>query len=264
MNLIQKLKFTFTIVIFLITLDCLGQAEWKNWDGINLDFSLSRKLGIGMSHLRSYIITDSFRNNFNQWGLDFDFRITSRFTATTGYRLTQYPLNSISTNRFQIRGGYRTPIGRKLNWTNSLQAEMHSASEERFDYRIIYMTRLGISKRLNFLNLSPSVSYWLYYNIGGKAIQYFDDSGLPADLHSPDGLHRSRLIISLNSKISDNVSLTAYFIDQSEFNLLGSDMNILNPVSGRIARPFDNYRVAGLTFSLYFDLYSRSNRKKDS
>ncbi len=259
MHFITKPKYLLLLILLFIAISISGQTEVKNWDGINLDLALSKKAELGFNHMRSYIMTDSFRNNFNQWGIDMDYRIAGRFSARAGYRLTRYPLNSVSTNRYQLRATYRTALGKKINWANSFQAELHSANENRFRSRYIFETRLSPQKRLKFLRLSPSVSYWLYYNNGGNSIQYFDDFGLPVEQHSPDGFHRGRLIINLNSKINNNVAVSVYFMNQREFNLTGNDMNILNPVTGRIERPFDNYSVAGLSLSLDFDLYRKKS-----
>lgn len=257
-------RYLLLMVSLFLVIDGSGQTEWKNWNGVNLDFALSKKAGIGVSHLRSYIITDSYRNNFNQWGIDLDYRITKRFAATAGYRLTYYPLNSVSTSRFQLRGAYTAGLGKRINWINGFQAEVHSASEERFDYRVIYQTRFSLQRRLRFMRLAPSVSYWLYYNGGGNPIQYYDDSGIPLRLHSPDGLHRGRFIINLNSKISNNLAISAYYINQTEFNLSGNDMNVSDPASGKIVRPFDNFHVAGLRLSLDFELYRKASDNTNS
>ena len=96
-------------------------------------------------------------------------------------------------------------------------------------------------------------------NPGGNPVQYYDKSGLPSIKQTPDGLHRGRLIINLNSKINNILSISLYYINQKEFNLgiNSKGLNVVNPSTGKITRPFDNYQVAGLTFTFNFDLYSK-------
>ena len=149
-------------------------------------------------------------------------------------------------------------MGKKITWTNSIQGEIHSANEKNYNYRIIYITRFAPRRKLDFLNLSPSISYWLFYNIGGKAIQYFDESGSPLAKDTPDGLHRGRFILNLSKKINHNLSLSLYYLNQHEFNLTGNDLNVVNPRNGKIIRPFSNYQVAGISLSLSFDVYKKN------
>jgi hypothetical protein len=139
-----------------------------------------------------------------------------------------------------------------------VQGEIHSANETRFRNRIIYITRLSNKKRLDFLHLNLSASYWLFYNIGGSPIRYFDKAGAVVTRKSPDGFHRGRLILAANSKLSKHLSLSVYYMRQQEFNFLSNEyrkVNVVNPNTGRIARAFDDYNVAGITLSYNIDLY---------
>ena len=148
-----------------------------------------------------------------------------------------------------------------LNWSNAVQAEIHSKSETRYHYRFIYTTRISPKKRLDFLNLSPSVSYSLFYNIGGSPIQYYDNQTKEKTVRqTPDGFHRGRLQFNLNSKVTKHFSVAVYYMMQREFNLFVSDyhrMNITKPTTGRIVRAFDNFNVLGLTLQYDIDLYAK-------
>ena len=59
----------------------------------------------------------------------------------------------------------------------------------------------------------------------------------------------------LNSKISKHVQLSLYYMRQREFNFLtpeDKNMDVLNPATGKILLPFNDYNVLGL--SLHFAL----------
>jgi hypothetical protein len=120
-------------------------------------------------------------------------------------------------------------------------------------------SRLALRKRLDFLHLLPSASYSLFYNMGGNPIQYYDaETGLATVKQTPDGFHRGRLMLNLNSKISDHFSLSVYYMAQREFNLLTPDarkINIVKPATGKLVRAFDDFNTAGLTLSYDINLY---------
>jgi hypothetical protein len=252
----NKSKCCLLIAVF-ITTAALSQSEWKNWDGIGVDLGLSKKFGIGLNHLRAYSISHSFQNNFNQTTISADYDFTKKSSVKAGFAITEFPSDAVSEKKYFTRISYKIPIGEILNWSNGLQGEVHSAKGT--SYRVIYITRLALQHRIGFLRLSPSISYWLFYNIGGNAIQYFDESGSPLAKQTPDGLHRGRVTLNLNSKITRNLSLSLYYMSQHEFNLSGNDINVVNPRTGKVARPFKNYQVAGLSLSFSFDLYKKHN-----
>lgn len=255
----------FPVLFFTLFIanNCFSQSDWKNWDALSLHLGITKKFEMGINHLRSYNLSNSFKNSFNQSGINMEYDLTKRLEARAGFTVTHYPADSFSTNRFWLRGTYKTRLGEDINWFNGLQGEVHSANEKRFDYRVVLQTRLAPRKRLEFLRLSPSVSYWLYYNIGGNTIQYYDKSGTPLVRESPDGFHRGRFILNLNTRITNNFSLSLYYLNQHEFNLTGNDMNVINPGTGKITRPFNNYQVAGLSLSFSFDMYKKRNGKKN-
>lgn len=251
------------LIAILTGLNSFGQSDWRNWDGISLDLGLTRKTDLEMSHLRAYDINQSFRNTFNQWGISMDHDFTKKLSGKIGYKRTDFPSGSVSANRFLIRGTYKIRLAKVISWSNGLQGEVNTASGKGNFYRFIYITRFAPKKRMDFLRLSPSVSYWLYYNIGGKSIQYFDEAGSPLAKETPDGIHRGRFILNLNSKISNNLSLSLYYLNQHEFNLTGRDMNVINPITGKVEKPFSNFQVAGLSLAFSFDFYKRKGHQKN-
>jgi hypothetical protein len=244
---------------------CLGlvgttqaQSEWRNWDAINVTVSPTRQLDFRLSHLRSYNITDSFHNNFNQSSAQLEYTFFKRLSVMGGAMLTQFPGGGSNTSRGYARVSYRLPLFKVLSFSNGIQAEVHSATEKRYQKRLIYITRLGLQKRLPFLRLAPSVSYWLYYNMGGQPIQYYDAAGVKLVKQTPDGFHRGRLFVNLNSKINRFVSVSVYYAKQTEFNLFNSPyrgINVKNPTTGKITRAFDSYNIIGASLAIDLNLY---------
>lgn len=145
---------------------------------------------------------------------------------------------------------------RKLNWTNAMRFEWHSKNENRFRQRIGLSTRLALRKRVTPLKLSPSVTYAVFYNIGGSPIRYYDKDAQLVARQTPDGLHRSRLTLDLNAKLTDYLRVSLYYMKQSEFNFLATDtrkMNVYDPVRNRTLRPFNNFNAIGLTAMVNLD-----------
>lgn len=262
MPTLAKLKYSLCLIAFLIELNSFGQ-EWKNWDGISLNVGVTKKMDAELSHLRAYDMNQSFRNYLNQWGVGMDYDFTKKLSAKIGYKITNFPSGSVANNRYLARGTYKIRLANVISWSNAIQGEVNTAAGKGNYYRMIYMTRFAPRKRLNFLRLSPSVSYWLYYNLGGNAIQYFDEAGSPLAKETPDGIHRGRFYLNLNSKISDNLSLSLYYMNQHEFNLIGNDINVIDPNTSKVTKPFINFQVAGLSLAFSFDLYKRKRSQKN-
>lgn len=259
-----KSKYFLTLISFLVGLNGFGQPELKNWNSLQLNLSLTKKIDLRFSHLRSYDIRNNYSSEFNQSSIQLDYDFTKRFSMSTGVTLGSLS-DADGANRFVLRGTYKVPLADVLTWSNSIQWEVHSSNETRYRYRGLYITRLGTKKRLDFLRLSPSVSYSLYYNIGGNPIQYYDKTENPVVRQSPDGFHRGRLSVNLNSRITDHLSFSLYYMMQREFNLFSSDyrnMNIVNPATGKTVRPFQDYNVIGATISFNFDLYKKKSKSK--
>lgn len=238
-----------------------SQNDLKNWNTAQLNLSFSKKLDLRISHLRAFNVTDSYTSDFNQSSAHLSYDLSKKIDITAGYTFSGS--NSLTDGGSRITGklGYKIKLADVFNWSNAIQAEIHSKNETRYHYRIIWNTRFSLKKRLDFLNLAPSLSYSLFYNIGGNTIQYYDSkTGNPAVRQTPDGFHRGRLMMNLNSKITKHTSLSLYYMMQREFNFLTSEyrkMNITKPATGRIVRAFDNYNVIGLTLQHDINLYSK-------
>jgi hypothetical protein len=242
-----------------------AQKEWKGWASAGLTLSFTRKLDLRLNHLRSYNLNNSVENGFNQTSASVNYDLTRKLSLLGGAMLTSFPSSlSESTKRVYARASYKIRLAKLLNWSNGMQAEYHSSAETRFRYRFIYITRLSNRKEIPFLRLTLSAAYWLYYNQGGNQIRYFDKTGLVVTRHSPDGLHRGRLYLAAGSKVARGLTVSLFYMQQNEFNLLSPEfrqMNVINPATGKITRPFDSYRVAGLNLLYDINLYPSHNKK---
>lgn len=246
------------IFILHITITSFGQATWKTWDALELTLSQNKKFDHKIGYLKCLNMSDSFHNDFNQLYYQADYDINKKFSVRGSFMLTSFPASSTQTLRGIGRISHRLNLNKKIIWTNSLQFEYHSVEETRYRERIIYVTKIGLKKRLKFLKLSPSISYWLYYNIGGNTIKYYDPSGATFTRNTPNGFHRGRLFVNVNTKINRNFSLSLYYMNQNEFNFLTPNnrkINVINPNTGKIYRAFDTYNVVGLSALFDINLY---------
>lgn len=260
---VQRFKILFLCSLLAASIFSVhAQNDLKSWNSAQLKLSVTRKLDLRFSHLRGYNISNGFSSDFNQTSIRADYDFNKRFSMSTGVILGSLSAAD-GANRFVLRGTYKIPLADVLNWSNSIQGEIHSSNETRYKYRLIYITRFSTKRRLDFLRLSPSVSYSLFYNIGGDPIQYYDKNEVIAVKQTPDGFHRGRLSFNLNSRITKNLSLSVYYMMQREFNLFTNEyhkINIVNPVTGGIIRRFQDYNVIGTTLSLDFNLYKKKTK----
>lgn len=247
---------TSTILITLLctSLSTTAQREWKNWNAVTVSAPVTKKLDFQVGHTRAYNLSDKYRNEFNQTAFQLRYDFSKRWDFSTGLQIIKPVSAAEARRRFFVRAAYTTRVlDKKLNWTNSLRLEQNSENERRFRQRIIVTSRLALRKRMDFLNLTPSAAYTMFYNIGGSPIPYYDETNALIDRQTPDGFHRGRFTFNLNSKINDYLRVNLYFMTQTEFNFLAgrtSRMNVYNPRTKKITRPFDNFHVIGCSLNV--------------
>ncbi|MBL7729202.1 MAG: hypothetical protein JNM68_16015 [Dinghuibacter sp.] len=216
--------------------------------------------------MRTFSLSEVGTAGFHQSQIQASYAFGKKTDAALGYIYTAVPGNTNGSGRIFTRFSYTAGIGKRLSWTNGVQAELHDNQQNNYKYRLIYITRLASKKRTGFLKLSPSVSYWLFYNIGGAPVQYYDGkTGKKLVKQTPDGLHRGRLQLSVNSKITGNLSVTIYAMFQREFNWLTPEyrkINFRRPTDGKYIRPFSQFNTAGLTFTYNIKLYKKNHHAK--
>jgi Protein of unknown function (DUF2490) len=253
-----KIFVTSAIMVALLStaVKTTAQNEWQNWNSLNVSASVTKKLTAQIGHTRAFNMSNKFAPTFSQTLLQMSYDHSKEWDFSGGVQFIK-PANTTTGTRTRlfIRAAYTKRL-EQFNWTNSLRLETNSANENRFRQRIILSTRLGLRKRLDFLKLSPSVMYSLFYNIGGNPIRYYDENKVLLARQTPDGFHRGRLTLSVNSKVSDMLRVSVFYMRQHEFNLLTPDnrkMNVFDPVRNRILRPFDNFNVLGISLNVSLD-----------
>ena len=81
--------------------------EWKNWNAAGLRLGLTKKLEVSVNHLRSYTLSNSFANGFNQTSFNLDYDFSKHLSSKAGWMLTQFPSNNVSTSRYLLRTSYK-------------------------------------------------------------------------------------------------------------------------------------------------------------
>jgi hypothetical protein len=257
MNIQNKIQYLAAgILILSLPNYAKSQSDWHSWNSVAANAEITKKLSATIGHTRAFNMSNSFAPTFSQTSFQLSYDHSRQWDFSTGVQFIS-PAQSTSGTRTRlfIRAAHTKRI-EQFNWTNSLRLETNSQNENRFRQRVIISTRLGLRKRLPFLNLSPSIMYSLFYNIGGNPIRYYDKENVLIARQTPDGFHRGRLTLNVNTKINDMLRLSVFYMRQHEFNFLSSDtrkMNVFDPVRNRVLRPFDNFNVIGLSLNVSVD-----------
>lgn len=233
-----------------------AQYETRIWNSYSIGVPLTENLDIKGSFLKALDPSgQDLETSFNWYALKLGYQIHKDWTLDLGTAWMQVPSADRTTNRIFVEGTHRLKLDKRFVLRNSLQFESHNNQEPRFDYRFILSSRIGLRKRLDFLNVSPSLTYSLFYNIGGAPVRYFNEQGEEFAREAANGFHRGRITANFNFKVSDPIRLSLYYTNQHEFNLVLSEtnkINVPNPNTGRIQRPFNNQHIIGIALSYQF------------
>jgi hypothetical protein len=250
----KKQKSCFILLCALLVSQ-VAIGQWQVWNGLAVKARLTEKIDARLSHFRGFELQPKFNNHFHMTTLSTNIELTKRWEAGTGVMLITPTINNDTRTRFFVRAAYTYRINKGLNWINSVRLETNSANENRFRHRVILASRLGMRRRTDFLAMKASGGFFLFYNIGGSPLKYYDDKGDLMATNTPDGFHRVRLFLNLDFKLSKLLNLDINYFNQNEFNLLTSNtrkMNVPN-ARGRIQRPFDNYNVISASLTVNID-----------
>jgi len=243
------------VLVFLHTAPTpsFGQYETRLWNSYSIGLPVAKDLGLRGAYMKSLDLSDTpVSTSFNWYTLRLNYKYSKDWSFEVGSAWMNLPQENKTTWRIMAEGTHRMNLDRRLVLRNSIQLESHNRQENRFDYRVIYSSRLGFRKRLDFLKVAPSLTYALFYNIGGAPIRYFNEQNEEIARKASNGLHRGRIMANFNFKISDPIRLSIYYMNQHEFNLVLSQtnkINVLNPNTGRIQRPFTNQHIIGVSLS---------------
>jgi hypothetical protein len=254
---ISKIQYLILLMAFWSSPQLAhGQYETRIWNSYSIGAPLTENLSVKGSFMKSLDLSgQEIETSFNWYALKLGYQINRDWTLDFGTAWMHLPSAGRTTNRIFVEGTHRLNLDKKFVLRNSLQFESHNDQEPRFDYRFILSSRLGLRKRLDFLNVAPSLTYNLFYNIGGAPIRYFNEQGEEFAREAASGFHRGRITANFNFKLSDPIRLSLYYMNQHEFNLVLSQtnkINVLNPNTGRIQRPFNNQHIIGIALSYQF------------
>lgn len=251
-----KLSLILSIFILLATQESFAQYKTRLWNSFSVAAPLTENLSIRGSYLKSLDLSSpELETSFNWYSVKLGYQINKDWSVDFGTAWMNLPSSNRTTNRIFAEGTHRIKLDKRFSLRNSLQFERHNDQEERFDYRFILSSRIGLRKRLDFLKVAPSLTYSLFYNIGGAPLRYFDEQGEQIARNAANGFHRGRIMANFNFKLSDPLRLSIYYMNQHEFNLVLSQtnkINVLNANTGRIQRPFNNQHIIGLSLSYQF------------
>ena len=252
----NKLIFALTFCFLGIIQESFGQYQTRLWNSLSVGAPLTENLSIKGSYLKSLDLSSpELQTSFNWYALKLGYQINSDWTVDLGTAWMNLPSSGRTTNRIFVEANHRIKLDRKFVLRNSVQFERHNEQEQRFDYRFIFSSRIGLRKRLDFLKVAPSLTYNLFYNIGGAPVRYFHEQGEEIARDGANGFHRGRIMANFNFKLSDPLRLSVYYMNQHEFNLVLSEtnkINVTNPNNGRIQRPFNNQHIIGIALSYQF------------
>ncbi len=252
----QLLSFPLVLIFWFLPRISQAQFETRIWNSYSIGAPLTENLDIKGSFLKSIDPSgQEIETAFNWYSLKLGYQINKDWALDFGTAWMHLPSANRTTNRIFVEGTHRLKLDKKFVLRNSLQFEAHNNQEPRFDYRFVLSSRIGLRKRLEFLKVAPSLTYSLFYNIGGAPVRYFNEQGEEFAREAANGFHRGRITANFNFKLSDPLRLSLYYMNQHEFNLVLSEtnkINVLNPNTGRIQRPFNNQHIIGIALSYQF------------
>jgi hypothetical protein len=253
----MKIGLISALAVFALVLatqtPSYGQYETRIWNSYSVGLPLAKDLGMRGTYMRSLDLSDSpLSTAFNWYSLRVNYKYNKDWSFELGSAWMNLPTDNKTTFRVMLEGTHRMTLDKRFVLRNSIQFESHNRQESRFDYRVIYSSRLGLRKRLDFLKVAPSLTYALFYNIGGAPIRYFNEQNEEIARKASNGLHRGRIMANFNFKVSDPIRLSVYYMNQHEFNLVLSEtnkINVANPTTGRVQSPFNNQHILGISLT---------------
>ncbi len=144
------LRKLISIITVIYSQLILAQSEWQNWNAIELQASINPKISTEIGHLRSFNLKDGYTAIFSQSSLQLKYDLSREWGFQAGIQFLTPDSSKDTRTRIYARAAYTLRISKKLNWTNSLRVETNSRNENRFRQRIVYTTRIGLHKRLDF------------------------------------------------------------------------------------------------------------------
>jgi hypothetical protein len=265
---LRPFAIVFCVFVLASPTRTVAQSALYQWFTLGINGRISSKWSVSFS--RQYSRKDEQDAPFDYY-LD-DFRLRRKLgnqweiLAGVSYLVSDPGSEESSTKRrYSLGLVWQTKLIGDLRFSSRLFAERH-LQERRYDGRIIGASRLDYNGLDLFksIRVRPFVAGQLFYFIGGGWIKQYDREGTFVRRSPTYGLHRSRLRLGLDISPCSWLQLSGFYTIQNEFNsrhavLYHHQINEVDPATGKITRPFANFRAwgAGLTFLI-------GSRKKNS
>lgn len=230
-----------------------GTGNLKSWTTLNLSKRLGKENWLSFGVLQSFTIQGGARN-YSQPSFRWRHRLAKPWNLYLSYAPTiSYQAGKPSRMAHRVRGEIRYS-NRFGPWAlrNSLNAEYHFPVRNKFRYRFFHTAQLTYRNDKWPLGLRPYFQTRLYYYLGGRSIEYFDENTEDIVAAAPDGFHGFRTILGLRMRASKALTLNLTYLNHREFNtsfLGGNPLNTLDPDSDRRRNQFFNFKSIGLSLS---------------
>lgn len=243
------------VLVFFTHLGLLGQEGPKFWSGYSVGANLDRTWSVRAG--QTYLFDNSLGLRAVQNGAGINYRVNKKLSLGLGYI---YSTNSAdpdqpARNRLDPRIEYNVRLG-KLRIGNRLRTEWHFPERSKFEYRLRYALQLHAGNFGLPLKATPYISNEFHYYLGGSPLQYRDETGEKVVKQSPDGLHAHRIRAGIRFKPFKRAYAGISYMRQTEFNIGDKyrELNVTDPRTGRISRPFNNFSAVTFNFSYRFKL----------
>jgi len=264
MPVINKHISLYFLLYFLSIIQLKSQdvdTRFNSYQGYSIDYRFNKKSKVRVGQLFC-INHNPSRLQFIQYKLGWIKRINDPWSIDFHYKPMFFRGNSrnIWFHRLSINTTKRDKLF-KLPMQNSITAEVFLPRLNKYRYRFIYTFKYSFKNKVLPLRATPYIKYQLYYYLGGKALDYYNDTGeILLASQAPNDFHRYRLSGGIRMRAAKYFYITLYYIWQEEFNTLltsNRSLNILNQNQTRILYPYNDYQVVGLSLS-----YSIKKKKK--
>lgn len=253
--------------IALIIALCWSNATFSQIDETNnamtwLSFSLNKRINpnwsVSYAQLNS-IAMDEMKLNFIQSNFKVSRKLAKYFYWNVGYKPT-FRLNTTREGQQKVFHRLYTELqytqkAGALRFQHKLGGEHNFTPITKFQQRYYYNLKIYYKNNDLPWKLRPYLTQKLLYYSGGNAIpvEVFEDGEVEAV--STNGLHAYRATIGLRVSPTDRLNISLYYMRQFEFNATafgGEPLNVMNVETGRIAAPFYNFGVIGISTSFKF------------
>jgi hypothetical protein len=166
--MLTKLKYSLMIILaagFFHLNELHAQKDLKAWGAVSFQIPAGKKITFGAEYLRAYNATKKWENEFNQAQGRLGIRMGRNIDMFMGDIITLAPGSDAIKNRLFVRGAHKIKLGETFRLQNTVQTELYSKNESRYQYRFIVSSRINIKKRFSALQLAPSVTGFVFYNI---------------------------------------------------------------------------------------------------